>query len=67
MNAVGNNWIDAGSEKVHVTISMGVVTESSLDLSFDDPKEYLRELFATVDSALYKAKNEGRNRVVMAR
>jgi two-component system, cell cycle response regulator len=66
MNAVGNNWIDAGSEKVHVTISMGVVTESSMDLSFDDPKEYLRELFATVDSALYKAKNEGRNRVVMA-
>jgi two-component system cell cycle response regulator len=67
MNAVGNNWIDAGSEKVHVTISMGVVTESSMDLSFDDPKEYLRELFATVDSALYKAKNEGRNRVVTAR
>jgi two-component system, cell cycle response regulator len=67
MLAVGDNWIDTGTEKVHVTISMGVVSESSEDLSFDDPKEYLRELFSSADSALYKAKNEGRNRVVMAR
>jgi two-component system cell cycle response regulator len=67
MLAVGDNWVDAGTEKVHVTISMGVLSESSEDLSIEDPKEYLREVFSSADSALYKAKNEGRNRVVMAR
>jgi two-component system cell cycle response regulator len=67
MLAVGDNWVDTGTEKVHVTISMGVLSESSEDLSFEDPKEYLREVFSSADSALYKAKNEGRNRVVMAR
>jgi two-component system cell cycle response regulator len=66
MHAVSDNWSDVGSEKVRVTISMGIVSESSEDLKFEDPKEYLRELFSSVDSALYKAKNEGRNRVVMA-
>ncbi|WP_245987733.1 histidine kinase N-terminal 7TM domain-containing diguanylate cyclase [Cohnella lupini] len=67
MLAVGDNWVDTGSEKVHVTISMGVLSESSEELSFEDPKEYLREVFSGADSALYRAKNEGRNRVVMAR
>ncbi|WP_256761270.1 diguanylate cyclase [Cohnella sp. WQ 127256] len=66
MQAVGDNWVDAGTEKVHVTISMGVLTESSEELSFEDPKEYMREVFSSADSALYQAKNEGRNRVVMA-
>lgn len=65
-HAVGDNWLDVGSEKIHVTISMGVVTELSKDLTFEDPKEYLRGLFASADSALYKAKNDGRNRVEMA-
>jgi two-component system cell cycle response regulator len=64
--AVGNNWVDTGNEKVRVTISMGVVSEESVGLSFEDPKEYLRGLFSSADSALYKAKNEGRNRVEMA-
>jgi two-component system cell cycle response regulator len=64
--AVGNNWVDTGTEKVRVTISMGVVSEESIGLSFEDPKEYLRGLFSGADSALYKAKNEGRNRVEMA-
>ncbi|MFC4601910.1 diguanylate cyclase [Cohnella hongkongensis] len=67
MLAVGENQVDAGSEKVGVTISMGVLSESSENLKFGDPKEYLREVFSSADAALYKAKNEGRNRVVMAR
>ncbi|WP_239618473.1 histidine kinase N-terminal 7TM domain-containing diguanylate cyclase [Cohnella mopanensis] len=67
MLAVSDNWVDTGSEKVHVTISMGVLSESSEALGFDDPKVYLREVFSSADSALYRAKNDGRNRVVMAR
>lgn len=66
VQAVGDNWVDAGDEKVRVTISMGVYAEDSLNLSFDDPKEYLREIFASADSSLYKAKNKGRNQVVIA-
>ncbi|PRX58011.1 PAS domain S-box-containing protein/diguanylate cyclase (GGDEF)-like protein [Cohnella sp. SGD-V74] len=67
MLAVGENQVEAGADKVGVTISMGVLSESSENLKFNDPKEYLREVFSSADSALYKAKNEGRNRVVMAR
>ncbi len=67
MLAVGENEVQSGADKVSVTISMGVLSESSENLQFNDPKEYLREVFASADSALYKAKDEGRNRVVMAR
>lgn len=66
VNAVSRNAVVAGSEKVRVTISMGVVTEDGDDLLFEDPKEFLREVFARADAALYQAKNEGRNRVVIA-
>ncbi|MFB9277717.1 diguanylate cyclase [Cohnella cellulosilytica] len=67
MLAVGENQVQAGPDKVGVTISMGVLSESSDNLKFTDPKEYLREVFSSADAALYKAKNEGRNRVVMVR
>jgi len=67
MLAVEENLVETGAEKVRVTISMGVLSESSENLRFADPKEYLREVFASADAALYQAKNGGRNRVVMAR
>ncbi|MFC5704379.1 diguanylate cyclase [Cohnella faecalis] len=66
MTAISDNIVHSGNEQVNVTISMGILSEDSADLHFDDPKEYLRELFSRADSALYKAKNEGRNRVVAA-
>ncbi len=66
MKAVSDNKVDAGSDQVSVTISMGVVSETGENLTFDDPKVFLREVFARADAALYEAKNSGRNRVVMA-
>lgn len=66
MSAVEGNLIDSDPEPIGITISMGVVTEDNFDQQVDDVKEYLRCLFSRVDSALYKAKNEGRNRAVVA-
>ena len=67
--AVSSSEVRTGvnGRTVQVTISMGVlaVEESNSD-RIDDPKEYLRELFARVDAALYRAKNGGRNRIVAA-
>ncbi|TJY38535.1 diguanylate cyclase [Cohnella pontilimi] len=67
MIAINENSVTAGADEVHVTISMGIVSEDGEELAFDDPKQYLRELFSRADTALYKAKHEGRNRMILAR
>jgi two-component system, cell cycle response regulator len=66
IEAVESNKVPSDMGDVSITVSMGVVSEESTDLTFEDPIVYLRELFARADAALYKAKNEGRNRVVVA-
>ncbi len=66
MQAVSDNVVQAGEERVSITISMGIVSEEQDALYIDNVKEYLRELFSRADAALYIAKNEGRNRVVYA-
>ncbi|HUC92818.1 MAG TPA: diguanylate cyclase [Paenibacillus sp.] len=66
---VSSNRVATGydDETVAVTISMGVLTvESGEGARVDNPKIYLRDLFAKADIALYEAKNGGRNRIVAA-
>lgn len=66
MESVSRNRVDAGTEQISVTISMGVFAEHGENLAFEDPQTYLREVFARADAALYEAKNSGRNQVVLA-
>ncbi|MFS0727096.1 diguanylate cyclase [Paenibacillus sp. 1P07SE] len=55
-----------GETPVSVTVSMGMLAVEEVEYRIDDPKAYLRELFTKVDVALYKAKDNGRNRIVIA-
>nr|WP_026297522.1 diguanylate cyclase [Paenibacillus daejeonensis] len=67
--AIADNKIvtRTGEEPVSVTVSMGMLAvEEDEEFRIDDPKAYLRELFTRVDVALYKAKDGGRNRIVIA-
>lgn len=54
-----NRGSASGSKKVHVTISIGVASDA------DAPRS-LEEVFKAADEALYKAKEKGRNCVVLA-
>ncbi|WP_260405747.1 histidine kinase N-terminal 7TM domain-containing diguanylate cyclase [Paenibacillus sp. 598K] len=68
-SAIAGNQIAirSGEEAVSVTVSMGVLAvEETENNRIQDPKSYLRELFTKVDVALYKAKDGGRNRIVIA-
>ncbi|MNG14718.1 putative diguanylate cyclase YcdT [compost metagenome] len=54
-----------GAYSISITVSMGLI--SVVDISdelVEDPAFYLKELLAMVDESLYKAKAEGRNRIV---
>ncbi|MFC4811440.1 diguanylate cyclase [Paenibacillus sp. GCM10023250] len=65
--AVESNEIPTGRGRapISVTISMGVhVVEEQTHLHVDDVKTYLKDLFSKIDTALYRAKDNGRNRVV---
>lgn len=47
---------DDGKNKIHVTISIGIACQHNQELSFDSALK-------NADEALYRAKNEGRNRI----
>ena len=52
--------IDTAEGELHVTMSLGVTTSGG-----SEPTDVVR-LIGSADAALYRAKNEGRNRVVLA-
>ncbi len=52
--------------EVPVTVSIGVSSASADDQQRENPHAYLDELMERADIALYKAKAEGRNRIVSA-
>lgn len=68
MRAIPQVTVDTGSgtATIRVTISVGVATAEPFDGQAGDVREYLRDLFARADAALYRAKKGGRDRVVTA-
>ena len=54
-----------GAFSISITVSMGLLSISHFrDEHIGNSTIYLKELLASVDKALYKAKEEGRNRIV---
>ncbi|MGC5774877.1 diguanylate cyclase [Paenibacillus pabuli] len=68
--AVESNLIvvDHEIEQVSITISIGILSIEDFEYEHvpDNPEGYLIQLFATVDKALYQAKQNGRNRIEFA-
>jgi diguanylate cyclase (GGDEF)-like protein len=56
---VAHTSFDFGGQRVQCTVSVGIA-------SFPADAATLDDLLAAADRALYRAKNEGRNRIVMA-
>lgn len=57
-NQIANCHLEHNGDRLSVTVSIGVATH------IRDQKDTVKELFERADNALYKAKGEGRNRVV---
>ena len=55
---IANLHLEHNGEPVHPTVSIGIATHKH------DQKDHVKNLFERADIALYKAKAEGRNRVV---
>jgi len=64
-NAVENDTHISSEEGLKVTVSIGIDDMSSLDGCDTIAKDIVRKLLDNADQALYKAKDSGRNKVVV--
>jgi len=65
-NALQRNPVRLPADSVSITVSMGIaMAVKPKKLDYDKLNDYLDLLIRNADSAMYKAKNEGRNRVVL--
>jgi diguanylate cyclase (GGDEF)-like protein len=51
---------------IQITISMGLISVDGDGYEDENPKQFLVEVMRKADAALYRAKEQGRNRVVVA-
>ncbi|TLS48389.1 diguanylate cyclase [Paenibacillus antri] len=51
---------------IQITISMGLISVDGDSYEDENPKQFLVEVMRKADAALYRAKEQGRNRVVVA-
>jgi two-component system cell cycle response regulator len=60
-----NITAENGTYSISITVSMGLLSINNVwGNNAENPTQYLKELFASVDEALYEAKKGGRNQIV---
>ena len=60
---VESHTIQTERGEITVTISVGIASSDEDETIIEDVKEYIVEMIAKADEALYRAKNQGRNQI----
>ncbi|MCI3923922.1 diguanylate cyclase [Paenibacillus sp. TRM 82003] len=63
---VESQVVETDRGPIRITISVGLISVEGGTYSGEHPKEFLVDVLRKADSALYQAKDQGRNRVVVA-
>lgn len=63
---VESQVVETDRGPIRITISMGLISVEGGSYTGENPKEFLVDVLRKADKALYQAKDQGRNRVVVA-